>query len=168
MFLGNFRDSFQGLLGPKKEEGIVAEAAEYCPSLTYKQRLYGFGICLAVAFLCGIVSSILLFVARSMIGFAIVYSISNVFGIGSSFFLVGPKAQIKKMFKPVRVWAAVLFLVLIALTVVAAIVIQNPGLVLLFVILQYCALFWYTLSYIPGARTCFLGCCKKTVGLETD
>ena len=32
----------------------------------------------------------------------------------------------------------------------------------------FLALLWYTLSYIPGARQCFLACCKKTTGLGNE
>lgn len=100
--------------------------------------------------------------------FAVLYSVSNIFGLGSTFFLVGPLAQLKKMFKPVRLWSAILFLVFIALTLVAALVLKNPGLTICFAVLQYLALLWYTLSYIPGARQCFLACCKKTTGLGNE
>jgi hypothetical protein len=88
------RDSLLG----RKDQGVVAEATQYCPSLSYKTRLYGFGILLALAWLCGILSGVVLFLGQTVV-FAVLYTISNIFGLGSTFFLVGPKAQLKKMFK---------------------------------------------------------------------
>jgi len=127
-----------------------------------------FGICVGLGVITGILAS--LFLSFIIIGtiapFAICYSLSNVFGIASTFFIIGPATQCKKMFKPVRLWAAVAFLVFMGLTLFAALYLANSGLTLLFVILQFCALFWYSLSYIPGARACFLGCCKKVTGYE--
>ena len=103
-----------------------------------------------------------------IIPFAALYSLSNILGLGSTFFLVGPRAQLKKMFKPVRLWSAIAFLLLIGLTLFAAIYLKNGGLTILFAIMQYAALLWYTLSYVPGARSCFIACCKKTTGLGDD
>lgn len=149
----SLRDSLLGL-GKKKEEGLVPDVAEYCPSLTYKQRLYGFGICFALATVSGVLAGIFIsFVASgSLVPFAVLYSASNIFGLGSSFFLVGPAAQLKKMFKPVRLWACIAFLVMLGMTLFAALYLRNSGLTMLFAFMQYCALFWYTLSYIPGKR----------------
>ncbi len=150
---------------------MVDQAAEYCPSLTYKTRLYGFAILLVLAWITGVLAGVMLFINITHLTiFAVLYTVSNLFGLGSTFFLVGPKAQIKKMFKPVRVWSAIAFLVFMALTLVAALALKppNPGLCICFAVLQYLALLWYTLSYIPGARQCFLACCKKTTGLGAD
>lgn len=165
--MSQLRDSLLG----RKDQGIVAEAAEYCPSLTYKTRLYGFAILLALAWLAGILSGVMLFVSPGNLTiFAVLYTVSNLLGLGSTFFLVGPKNQIKKMFKPVRLWSAVAFLVFMGLTLVAALALKpsNAGLVICFAVLQYLSLLWYTLSYIPGARQCFLACCKKTTGLGNE
>jgi hypothetical protein len=43
---------------------------------------------------------------------------------------------------------------------------QSGLLVLLFVFMQFCALVWYTLSYIPYAQTCLCSCFKTTTGLD--
>lgn len=49
------------------------------------------------------------------------------------------------------------------MTIVSAVVLRNTGLTILFVAVQFCALCWYTLSYIPGARACFLATCRKVL-----
>jgi hypothetical protein len=147
--MSTLRDS---LLGGKKEEGLVGDVKEYCPSLTWKMRLYGFGIFLGLGTVCGVLAGIFIsFVAAGgLTPFAVLYSASNIFGLVSTFFLVGPRSQLKKMFKPIRLWAAIVFLVMIGMTLFAALYLKNSGLTMLFAFLQYCALFWYTLSYIPG------------------
>lgn len=86
------------------------------------------------------------------------------------------------MFKPVRVVATIVFLAMIVLIFVAAFVLGNgtlciskplPSLplvldllkredVLVFVVLEYLAFLWYTLSYIPYARSAVL----KVVGMS--
>uniref|UniRef100_A0A0R3W6Z8 Vesicle transport protein n=1 Tax=Taenia asiatica TaxID=60517 RepID=A0A0R3W6Z8_TAEAS len=67
----------------------------------------------------------------------------------STFFLMGPVKQCKRMFAESRIVAALLFLVFLVLTIVSAVV--TP-LCLLFSILQFLALTWYSLSFIPYAR----------------
>ncbi|VDM16901.1 unnamed protein product [Hydatigera taeniaeformis] len=58
----------------------------------------------------------------------------------STFFLVGPVKQCKRMFAESRIVAALLFLY------------HKAALCLLFSILQFIALTWYSLSFIPYAR----------------
>ena len=80
------------------------------------------------------------------------------------------------MFKPVRVVATIVFLAMIVMIFVSAFVLGNGTLciskslpysplshdllkrevVLVFVILEYLAFLWYTLSYIPYARSAVL------------
>lgn len=72
---------------------------------------------------------------------------------------VGPVRQLKNMFAPIRVWATVIFLASMAVTLVFALVLHSPA-AIVFVIIQYAALIWYSASYIPYGRTMI----KKCVG----
>ena len=65
---------------------------------------------------------------------------------------MGPIKQLKKMFERGRFIATLIYLIMIALGLVAGLLLQNPPLALLFVIGQYLAMFWYSISYIPFAR----------------
>jgi len=76
-------------------------------------------------------------------------------------FLIGFFRQLKLMFKPVRVVASVVFLGSIGLVFVGAFVLKNEILCIVFVIIEYLAYTWYTLSYIPYARAAV----AKAVGL---
>jgi len=65
------------------------------------------------------------------------------------------------MFKPVRLLATIVFLASIALVFVGAFVIGNDVLCIIFVIIEYLAYIWYSLSYIPYARSAVL----KLIGM---
>lgn len=80
------------------------------------------------------------------------------------------------MFKPVRVVATIIFIAMIIMIFISAFVLRSGplsisklqpsplfphnllkrGLVLVFVVLEYLAFLWYTLSYIPYARSAVL------------
>lgn len=57
------------------------------------------------------------------------------------------------MFKPVRVVATLILLGAIAMTFMGAFLLNNAVLCLVMVIVEYLAYIWYSLSYIPYART---------------
>jgi hypothetical protein len=57
------------------------------------------------------------------------------------------------MFKPVRVVATLVLLGSIAMTFMGAFLLNNAVLCLVMVIVEYLAYIWYSLSYIPYARS---------------
>jgi hypothetical protein len=57
------------------------------------------------------------------------------------------------MFKPVRVVATLILFGAIAMTFMGAFLLNNAVLCLVMVIVEYLAYIWYSLSYIPYART---------------
>ncbi|CDW55859.1 Vesicle transport protein SFT2B [Trichuris trichiura] len=68
----------------------------------------------------------------------------------STCFLMGPMKQLKKMADPNRWISSVIVVIMIVMTLFAAFYVS--ALCLLCVILQYVAMTWYALSYIPYAR----------------
>ncbi|PRP87253.1 hypothetical protein PROFUN_01515 [Planoprotostelium fungivorum] len=72
----------------------------------------------------------------------------------STFFLVSPKAQLKRLFDPSRFVAAMAYLVSMLATLWAALIKQSTGLTLILVIVQFCSALWYGASYIPFAQSC--------------
>ena len=98
--------------------------------------------------------------------FAIVYTIGNILSLLSSFFLFGPCKQLKYMFKKTRIIATILVLFFMIFTLIFSLVIydKNKGghkiVIWILIICQYCATFWYIISYIPFARTIFKKCFK--------
>ena len=90
-------------------------------------------------------------------------------------FLWGPASQCKSWFHKDRRGTSIVFFSSIALVIVAVclngIAMDNGfdkmwAVILLLVLVQYCAYFWLCLSYIPFGRKLFCKCCKKTIGDE--
>jgi len=133
-------------------------------NLSWDTRLKGFGICLLIAVMLGIGAIIVYMAGSNLTGFAILYTFANIFGVGSTLFLMGPMNQLKKMFDPTRLIATIVFLACLVMTLVSALVIKIGVLVFLFVILQLLALIWYTISYIPFARNAIKSCCQGLMG----
>ncbi|KIJ60641.1 hypothetical protein HYDPIDRAFT_116939 [Hydnomerulius pinastri MD-312] len=129
--------------------------------LTRTQRLYGFIGCLVIGFVLSILGSILLFLGQ-LGSFAVLYTIGILVSLAGTGFLIGFFTQIKLMFKPVRLVATIVFLGSIGLVFVGAFVLGNEVLCIVFVIIEYLAYTWYSLSYIPYARSAVL----KLVGMS--
>ncbi|TFY74890.1 hypothetical protein EWM64_g9123 [Hericium alpestre] len=124
-------------------------------SLSRTQRLYGFGGCFATGFVLSILGTIFLFTG-SLTTFALLYAFGVVISLIGTGFLIGFAKQLTMMFKPVRIIATIVFIASIALIFVGAFVLDSGVLCIIFVIIEYIAFLWYTLSYIPYARTAVL------------
>jgi hypothetical protein len=70
----------------------------------------------------------------------------------SSCFLCGPKKQIQNMTDRTRLLTTIVYVVFMILTLVAALKWKSIVATMACCIVQYAALTWYTLSYIPFAR----------------
>ena len=141
------------------EDAINQQMAQnsWCPSLTLKQRVIGFVVCTIVGALFGILSFIVvLSLTTSPARFAVPYSLCILCLLGGTFFLIGPWRQLKVMFHKTRIITTIVFLVSIAGTLISAFLIKSAWLVLACVIVQICAFVWYSLSYIPYARTAII------------
>ena len=89
--------------------------------------------------------------------------------ICASFFLNGPWSQIKKMFAPTRRIATVVYVSTLALTLFVALTppVFGQGLILIVLVaVQFIAMLWYALSYIPFAREYASGICSGLCGME--
>ncbi|KAF7322555.1 ER-Golgi vesicle protein transport Sft2 [Mycena chlorophos] len=120
--------------------------------LSRTTRLYGFVGCLALGFLLSLLGSITLFLGQVTL-FAFLYGLGTIVSLAGTGFLIGFLTQLKLMFKPVRVVATIVFLASIGLVFVGAFVLGNEILCLILVIIEFLAYTWYSLSYIPYART---------------
>ena len=95
--------------------------------------------------------------------FGIFITLANVTTLSGSCFLAGPMTQIKKMFAETRWIATSVYLVAMIMTIVAAVAIKSPPLVIVCCIFQYLAMIWYGLSYIPFARNAVKACVRGAV-----
>ncbi|KAK6287190.1 hypothetical protein POUND7_013369 [Theobroma cacao] len=68
-------------------------------------------------------------------------------------FLIGPKRQVSMMLDPVRIYATAIYLASMIIALFCAFYVHNKLLTLLAIILEFGALIWYSLSYIPFARS---------------
>jgi len=124
--------------------------------LSKTQRIYGFVGCLVAGFICSLLGTLLLFVG-GLITFAVLYALGTIISLVGTGFLIGFASQIKGMFKPVRVVATLVLFATIGLIFVGAFVIGSSVLCIIFVVVEYLAYTWYTLSYIPYARSAVKG-----------
>ncbi|XP_035664509.1 vesicle transport protein SFT2A-like [Branchiostoma floridae] len=143
------------------EKGLVTQIADGS-TLSWSTRIKGFAICFILGVVFSFLGTFLLFTKNGLTVFAVCYTFGNLLALGSTCFLMGPINQLKRMFKETRIIATIVVLICLALTLCAVFWWNNKGLAILFCILQFLAMTWYSLSYIPFARDavkkCFAGC----------
>lgn len=137
---------------PVEEESSFAFMDDFNRSctLSYQQRLYGFATCLVAGIACTLLSMLVFF---NPIKFGITFSFGNLLSIGSTVFLIGPKRQVTMMLDPVRIYATAIYFASIIIALFCALYVHNKLLTLLAIFLEFGALIWYSLSYIPFARS---------------
>mmetsp|Transcript_85388 Transcript_85388/g.227680 ORF Transcript_85388/g.227680 Transcript_85388/m.227680 type:complete len:229 (+) Transcript_85388:1-687(+) len=125
----------QGLItGQTKEPETVAEYVEEAMTMSYKNRLIGFGICLASGIFFTALSMLMLpFIVLKPHKFALSYSIGNLLMMSSTLFLVGPKRQFQNMFSGERAMASGAYFGSMIGTIYAALGLRIYILVLLFI-----------------------------------
>ncbi|KAJ3645545.1 hypothetical protein Zmor_023192 [Zophobas morio] len=148
-------DKLRRVLGgndsPDEESGIMSQLNE-TTTLSWSTRLKAFLFCFILGILLSFLGSFALFLSRGLSVFAVFYTLGNILSMASTCFLMGPFNQIKKMFASTRAIATILVIASFVLTLIAALVLHNAILALVFIIIQSLAMTWYSLSYIPYAR----------------
>ena len=136
----------------------VEDGESCCPTLSPKARYIGFVACLAL----GIAISFfhLFGIFKPSTDFAVWITVGDVLILGSSLFISSPKAQWKKLMHPLRATTTIILLASIACTLVF---LMLPGklfkiLGIVAAVVQYCSMFWYVLSLIPGGQKCCTAC----------
>eukprot|EP01129_Flabellula_baltica_P017730 TRINITY_DN993_c0_g1_i1.p1 TRINITY_DN993_c0_g1~~TRINITY_DN993_c0_g1_i1.p1 ORF type:complete len:184 (+),score=24.96 TRINITY_DN993_c0_g1_i1:62-553(+) len=137
---------------------VAAPNKSMCPTMSLSQRITGFAIMLVLGVIVSLLSTIF-FLQPALFG--IFYTLGNVLALFSTAFLYGPMEQLKAMFKPTRIIATIIYIGSLVMTLVVVLVFQPASniWVLLCIVIQYIAFTWYSISYIPYARTCI----KKTL-----
>ena len=102
--------------------------------------------------------------------FVLMYTIGNLVSLSASMFLAGPARQGRKMFDKTRRWTSVAYLTSMVATIVVCFIPMATGarvaLLLVLVVVQFCSMIWYTLSYIPYGRSMAKNCVKKNCCCE--
>ncbi|KAM9234813.1 vesicle transport protein SFT2A [Dugong dugon] len=143
-----------------EEQGLTTQVLD-SSSLSYSTRLKWFAICFVCGVVCSILGTGLLFLPQGTKLFAVFYTLGNIAALASTCFLMGPMKQLKKMFETTRLLATVLMLLCFVFTLCAVFWWHKKGLALLFCILQFLSMTWYSLSYIPYARDAVIKCCSS-------
>lgn len=130
-----------------------------CPALGLKKRLFFCSCCFALGQMLqfcsfGAVAGIFFGHAGR---FAFLYTLSNITMLAATFFLAGPAAQWRRSSTKGRCTTFMLFLSTMVLTL--GLVFSQPFLgrgllILLCVGVQWCALVWYILSFVPYGHRC--------------
>lgn len=157
---------------PNEAANLRASINSLCPSLSYQERMIGFLTCFVLGFLLSLGSTFRL--ARLARGnpapFALAYTLGNLLSLGCTMFFVGPCKQLESMLHAKRRYSALVYLLFMAVTLALCFSPHVPhrvGLVLLSVVVQFSALVWYTLSFVPYGRSIVLTCCKRVVGMNS-
>ncbi|MXQ92566.1 hypothetical protein E5288_WYG005704 [Bos mutus] len=138
-----------------EEQGLTAQVLD-ASTLSFNTRLKWFAICFVSGIFFSILGTGLLWLPGGIKLFAVFYTFGNIAALASTCFLMGPVKQLKKMFETTRLLATVIMLLCFVLTLCAALWWHKKGLAVLFCILQFLSMTWYSLSYIPYARVLFL------------
>lgn len=137
-----------------------SEENESCfPCLSKPVRIIAMIICIVVGLFMGIASFTSLFSGGS--GYWLTGG--NLLCVLSTLFIQSFPKQVKQMMNPIRATCTIVLLVSMVITIVFAAI--NAGSVLQWIAfgVQYFAMVWYLLSYIPGGQvfceTCVKSCC---------
>ncbi|CAA0824675.1 Got1/Sft2-like vescicle transport protein family [Striga hermonthica] len=133
----------------EQRDYLLEDSQSLCSLSPAQQRIYGF----AALLLAGLVFMLLsLVVFAKPIKFALLFTFGNVLAVGSTALLIGTRQQLRMMFDADRVYATAVYVGSVIVALVCALLIHSKILTVVAIICEICALFWYSLSYIPFAR----------------
>ncbi|EPY29990.1 hypothetical protein STCU_00494 [Strigomonas culicis] len=141
------------------KSGGSSDNESLCPSMSFKHRIMGCAGCMAIGMLFSLLSIIAMFFAEYVF-FGVLFTLGNLCSIGGTLFLAGPVKQFKNMFNESRWIASVLYLSSMLATILVAVLLQSGIGVLCCCLVQYGAMWWYFLSYVPFARDCIKSAVK--------
>ncbi|GLI61304.1 hypothetical protein VaNZ11_003658 [Volvox africanus] len=145
-------DKFKQAVGlqEQEEKGLIGQIDE-AMTLSWKNRLIGFGCCFAFGCLLTIISIPMLWTMQ-ITKFAILYSVGSVVSVMSTLFLMGPVKQCQRMLEEKRILATIVYIAAIAATLAVAFTTRNAILCLIMLVIQILALVWYCITWIPGGQ----------------
>lgn len=139
-----------------EQDGWFAKAkTDPClPSLSKKQRIIGFMMCISLGvfcfFMCSLYVPVLVFKARK---FAVLYTLGSLFFLMSFSALWGPVNHLKHLFSGDRLLFSLVYFLTIAATLYFSMWQRSFFMTILCALVQILAMAWYIISYIPGGQT---------------
>ena len=185
----SYWEIFQSSPTEEEPEGCCSAASEYCPSvsLSLQQRVGGCLGCMALGYMLSFGS---FFRFRDLVNgtsttFVLYFTLGNILSLSGSCFLYGPTSQAQKMWHQSRRIATILYIASLVFTLVLSIICSHPDwrttlfgdgtgdsvcifLLIVLMILQYVAVTWYCLSYIPFARQLAKRCWRRLCATIVD
>lgn len=155
-----------------EDSNALDELSEFCPKLTYQQRLIGFGACFVIGYLITFLSFnyFIDLIEGNPVPFVLIYTLGNIISLLSSLFLCGPKKLLLNMFDEKRKVVTTIYLSSLLVTLIICFIeFQKDAklvVLVLLLIVQLCSSVWYSLSYIPFARRAVKRCFKNSFGEE--
>ncbi|XP_059168387.1 uncharacterized protein LOC131950299 [Physella acuta] len=151
---------------------IDAQSDPLLPSLSKKQRIVGFIICLLMGTFCLSLASLYIpFLVLKARKFALLYTLGSLFVLSSFALLWGPMHHLKHLFSIGRLPFTLTYFGAMFATLYFSLWAKSTILTVVFAVAQIVALVWYIVSYIPGGQrglkfftTIFYAVASKTVG----
>jgi hypothetical protein len=162
---GASRQSFANTTGNDNYDNNDMPGGETCgclPALTWRERYLGCGVCMVAGYLLSMGSLWRLgaLLTGHPLPFVFNATVGNLLALAGSCFLMGPSAQFNRMWQEQRRTATAAYLGSVVLTLIVAfwkgLFLQGLWLIVLMLI-QFVAITWYCLSYIPYAQDAVLG-----------
>ncbi|CAK9298964.1 unnamed protein product [Gordionus sp. m RMFG-2023] len=161
MFKNIIENTRRGIIGEDDERSILDDITQNT-SFSWSTRIQGFIVCFLIGTVFSLLGTFFFWGPKGLVLFAVFYTLGNIMSLSSTLFLMGPCKQLQNMFKETRLITTIIYIVCMIFTLLAAFLWKKKILVLIFCIMQFLALIWYSLSYIPYARnvvrSSFLSC----------
>ena len=136
--------------------------------MSYKTRVIGWLACSITGFLLSIIISFVFILSDfNVAAYALIYSLGQVLNIAGSCFLSTPSGHCKDMKKKHRIIPSIVYILSIILTIVIAVATEIKPLVLLFLVIQILAYYWYTISFIPFGQKILKKMCECCIDAAT-
>lgn len=136
------------------------------PEMSWSMRIQGYLLFTALGFFSSFMG-MLAFSTGAVWKYAVLSTIGQIMSLMSTILLMGPKRQLEAMFDQTRRTTTLCYLGSVACTLVVAVWLRSPLLCFICGMIQYGALIWYSLSYIPYGRefisTMMVRCSKAVV-----
>ncbi len=120
-------------------------------ALSLKERAIGFCVCVGAGFVLSFLS---IFRLADPFRFAALFTLGNILSLSASAFLCGVERQWKRMFAKTRRTIACVYIASMAATLGVALGLGRRywPLVLVLVGVQFCAMVYYGMSFVPYGR----------------
>mmetsp|Transcript_8117 Transcript_8117/g.23354 ORF Transcript_8117/g.23354 Transcript_8117/m.23354 type:complete len:215 (-) Transcript_8117:135-779(-) len=144
----------------------LASVSEMLPNLSMQERMLGCVTCMVAGYLLsfGSLSRLGRLLYGNPVPICVHVTLGNLLTLCGTCFLTGPTNQAKRMWHASRRTASILYISSMWTTFVFLCLPAFMGrgfLLFLLIIVQYIAVTWYCLSYIPFGRDLLKRCCQR-------